>query len=81
LPKGAFYLFVDVSKLYGGKVRDIEITSSEDVANALMQYYNVAVVPSSAFGYPDYIRISYATSMRDVVEGSNRIERFIKDNF
>jgi aspartate aminotransferase len=81
LPKGAFYLFVDVSKLYGGKVRDIEINSSEDVAKALMQYYNVAVVPSSAFGYPDYIRISYATSMRDVVEGSNRIERFIKDNF
>lgn len=81
LPKGAFYLFVDVSKLYGGKVRDIEINSSEDVAKALMDYYNVAVVPSGAFGYPDYIRISYATSMRDVVEGTNRIERFVKDNY
>lgn len=81
LPKGAFYLFVDVSKLYGGKVRDIEIRTSEDVAKALMDYYNVAVVPSGAFGYPDYIRISYATSMRDVVEGTNRIERFVKDNF
>lgn len=81
LPKGAFYLFVDVSKLYGGNVRGMDIKSSEDVAKALMDYYNVAVVPSDAFGYPDYIRISYATSMRNVVEGSNRIERFIKDNF
>lgn len=81
LPKGAFYLFVDVSKLFGGKVKDIEINTSEDVAKALMEYYSVAVVPSGAFGYPDYIRISYATSMRDVVEGSNRIERFVKENF
>jgi len=81
LPKGAFYLFVDVSKLYGTTVRGIEINSSDDVAKALMEFYNVAVVPSGAFGYPDYIRISYATSMRDVVEGSNRIERFIKENF
>jgi aspartate aminotransferase len=81
LPKGAFYLFVDVSRLYGGKVRDMDINSSEDVARALMEYYNVAVVPSDAFGCPDYIRISYATSMRDVVEGSNRIERFVKENF
>jgi aspartate aminotransferase len=74
-------LFVDVSKLYGGKVRDIDINTSEDVAMALMRYYNVAVVPSTAFGCPDYIRISYATSMRDVVEGSNRIEHFVKENF
>lgn len=81
LPKGAFYLFVDVSKLFGGKVRGIDINSSEDVARVLMDFYNVAVVPSGAFGYPDYIRISYATSMRDVVEGSNRIERFVKENF
>lgn len=81
LPKGAFYLFVDVSRLYGGKVRDIDINTSEDVAKALMEYYNVAVVPSDAFGCPNYIRISYATSMRDVVEGSNRIERFVKENF
>lgn len=81
LPKGAFYLFVDVSKLFGGNVRGIDINSSEDVAKALMEFYNVAVVPSGAFGYPNYIRISYATSMRDVVEGSNRIEHFVKENF
>lgn len=81
LPKGAFYLFVNVSRLYGGTVRGVEINSSKDVADTLMRFYNVAVVSSEAFGYPDYIRISYATSMRDVVEGSNRIERYVKENF
>lgn len=81
LPKGAFYLFVNVSRLYGGTVRGVEIKSSKDVAETLMRFYNVAVVSSEAFGYPDYIRISYATSMRDVVEGSNRIERYVKENF
>lgn len=81
LPKGAFYLFVDVSKLFGSTVNGFEIKSSEDVAKILFEKYNVAVVPSTAFGYDNYIRISYATSMRDIVEGTNRIERFVKENF
>ncbi|MGN1318786.1 MAG: pyridoxal phosphate-dependent aminotransferase [Lachnospirales bacterium] len=81
LPKGAFYLFVDVSKLLGYEIQGIKINNSSDVAKALLELYNVVVVPSDAFGYENYIRISYATSMRDVVEGCNRIEKFIKENF
>lgn len=81
LPKGAFYLFVDVSKLFGKEVMGVKINSSADVAKILLDFYQVVVVPSDAFGYEDYIRISYATSMRDIVEGCNRIERFTKDNF
>ena len=81
LPKGAFYLFVDVSKLFGAIIDGIEIKSSGDVAKILMDKYNVAVVASDAFGYKNYIRISYATSMRDIVEGTRRIEKFVKDNF
>lgn len=81
LPKGAFYLFVDVSKLFGAVVDGVEIKCSGDVAQILMDKYNVAVVASDAFGYKDYIRISYATSMRDIVEGTRRIEKFVKDNF
>lgn len=81
LPKGAFYLFVDVSKLLGKKIGDYTVTTSEDVAKILFEKYNVAVVPSTAFGYDNHIRISYATSMRDIVEGVNRIERFVKENF
>lgn len=81
LPKGAFYLFVDISKLCGLKVDDIEIKDSEDVAKILLEQYNVAVVPCNVFGYEKYIRISYATSMGNIVEGVNRIEKFVKHNF
>jgi aspartate aminotransferase len=81
IPKGAFYLFVDVSKLLGHTVCGVELKTSEDVAKVLLEKYLVAVVPSNAFGYENYIRISFATSMRDVVEGSNRIEKFVKENF
>jgi aspartate aminotransferase len=81
IPKGAFYIFVDISKLLGKTVKGVELKTSEDVAKVLFDYYLVAVVPSTAFGYDNYIRISFATSMRNVVEGSNRIEKFIKDNF
>ncbi len=81
IPKGAFYLFVDVSKLLGREIDGKILETSRDVADVLMDKYNVAVVPSDAFGYSDYIRISFATSMRDIVEGSRRIEKFVKDNF
>ncbi len=81
LPKGAFYLFVDVSKLLGQSVGEYRIETADDVAEVLFDKYNVAVVPSGAFGYEDHIRISYATGMRDIVEGVNRIERFVKENF
>lgn len=81
IPKGAFYLFVDVSKLLGREVDGKVIETSSDVADVLMDKYNVAVVPSDVFGYKDYIRISYATSMRDIVEGTRRIEKFVKENF
>ncbi len=81
LPKGAFYLFVDVSKLLGNSVRGTLLNDSRDVADVLMNSYGVAVVPSDAFGVKNYIRISYATSMRDIVEGANRIEKFVKQNF
>lgn len=81
LPKGAFYLFVDVSKLLGREIDGKVLETSKDVADVLMDKYNVAVVPSDAFGYRDYIRISYATSMRDIAEGTRRIEKFVKDNF
>ncbi len=81
LPKGAFYLFVDVSKLLGNEVMGVKLETSADVAGILLDFYNVVVVPSDAFGYDNHIRISYATSMRDIIEGCNRIEKFVKDNF
>lgn len=81
LSKGAFYVFVDISKLLGHSIGEYKIETAGDVADVLFEKYNVAVVSSDAFGYDDYIRISFATGMRDIVEGVNRIERFVKENF
>ncbi len=80
-PKGAFYQFIDVSKLFGYIIDDITIKDSEDVAKILLDKYKVCVVPCNMFGYEKYIRLSYTTSMQNLVEGINRIEQFIKQNF
>ncbi len=75
-PQGAFYVFADISALlgksYGGKV----LNDSLDAAEAMLDA-GVAVVPGSAFGSPDYIRLSYAIDKADIEEGLNRIEDFV----
>ena len=68
-PDGAFYIFPAVSSLYGrGPVRD-----SQSFAEFLLDEARVAVVPGSAFGSDEHIRISYAVSMDRLREGVRRI--------
>jgi aspartate aminotransferase len=71
-PKGAFYLFPDVSGLLS---RD-GVRTSADFAQALLEKEHVVVTPGEAFDAPGYLRISYATSMEQLREGANRILRF-----
>jgi len=76
-PQGAFYVFVNVSAILG-KVYDGEIIEdSTHLAKLLLDKAKVAVVPGSAFGADNYLRLSYATSMSKIVEGLARIEKFI----
>ena len=63
-PQGAFYLFPDVSALGGG----------DKVAEYLLDAAHVAVVPGSAFGRPDCIRLSYAISTAEITEAMRRIK-------
>ena len=65
--QGAFYLFPNVSELG---------LSSSDFCSRLLEEENVAAVPGLAFGADDYIRISYATSMEQIVKGLDRMEQF-----
>jgi len=81
LPKGAFYLFVDISKMCGMKVFGVKINNAGDVAKILLDRYKVAVVPCESFGFENYIRLSYAISMEHIVDGIDRIEKFVKENF
>lgn len=69
--EGAFYVFPEVRSFFGrGSVRD-----SQTFANYLLDEARVAVVPGSAFGNDDHVRISYATSMERLREGIQRIEK------
>lgn len=72
-PKGAFYAFPNVSKIYGKSVEGRKISSSSDLALYLLEKANVALVPGSAFGNDDHIRLSYATSIQEIKKGVERI--------
>ena len=77
-PKGAFYLMINVSSVYGKAINGKTIKNSLDFSSELLEEEKVAVIPGAAFGLDKFIRLSYATAQKDIEEGLNRIENFIK---
>ncbi len=75
-PQGAFYLFPRVSAWFGARLGDRVISSALDLAQLLLDEALLGVVPGEAFGAPDSIRISYATSTENVRRACERLERF-----
>ena len=73
-PNGAFYLFPDVSYYYGKSNGSKTINNSTDLCLYLLDKAHVALVPGEAFGSPECIRISYATSKEQITEAINRIK-------
>ena len=76
-PQGAFYIMVNVSKLFGRSVGGVIIGSAIGFAHALLDDADVAVIPCEPFGAPDYVRLSYAVSDDDVRKGVERIADFV----
>ncbi len=76
-PQGAFYVMVNISKLIGKTINGKAINNSVDFADYLLDDAKVAVVPGIGFGNDNYIRLSYATSLDNIKEGLNRIEKAI----
>lgn len=75
-PAGAFYNYINVDKLIGKKDPDgNRIKSSIDLAAFFLSDAEVAVVPGVAFGLDPFFRISFATSMENLEEALNRLER------
>ena len=73
-PAGAFYMFVDV-----GDVLSVDgLRTSNDFAEALLEEARVAVTPGEAFDAPGFLRLSYATSMENLREGSRRLIEFVR---
>ena len=77
-PKGAFYVFVDVSALYGKTYEGIQINGSLTFADCALKK-GVALIPGVAFGNDNCIRLSYAISKEDIAEGLNRFIAFINE--
>ena len=77
-PKGAFYVFVDVSSFYGKKFGETVINGSLSFADCALSK-GVALIPGIAFGNDNCIRLSYAISKEDIVEGLGRFKAFISE--
>lgn len=79
LPQGAFYVFPDVSALFGKSYKGAVISNSSDFSAYLLDEANVAVVPGVDFGHDNHIRLSYATSMKNIEEGMERIRNAVME--
>jgi len=78
LPMGAFYLFPDVSELFGMSFNGKSLDNSDDVAMFLIEEAHVATVSGAAFGTPECIRISYAAADDVLEEAVRRIEAAVR---
>ncbi len=79
LPKGAFYMMLNISQLIGKSLNGRVIRGSDDFAEMLLESQKVAVVPARAFGDDRYVRLSYATSRDKITLGLARIAEFVKE--
>ena len=73
-PDGAFYVFPDVSSYFGSTLRGTKINNADDFSMYLLAQANVASVTGDAFGNPNCIRFSYATSEDLLIEAMRRIK-------
>lgn len=76
-PKGAFYTFIRVEDTFDMNYKGEKIGDVSRFASILLEDYNVAVIPCTDFGFPGYIRLSYAISMEQIEKGLDRIASFL----
>ncbi|MGN0804720.1 MAG: pyridoxal phosphate-dependent aminotransferase, partial [Candidatus Coproplasma sp.] len=77
-PDGAFYVMLLCYNFYGKSYEGKKINGSMDLCDALLTYEKVAATPGVCFGDDDAIRLSYALSMEEMLEGLRRIADFAK---
>ena len=77
VPEGAFYVFPDVSSFFGKTIKGQLIKDATDFSMFLLAEANVATVTGDAFGNPNCIRFSYATSEALLTEAMRRIKEAV----
>ena len=80
LPKGAFYVYPDVTALIGRDFNGVRPANTSQLAEVILDQAKVAVVPGEAFGTPGYFRFSYALSDNDLEEGISRIAKLVSES-
>ena len=75
VPQGAFYVFPDVSSIFGKTFNGVKINNATDLSLFLLEEALVATVTGDAFGNPNCIRISYAASQKQIIEAIERIKK------
>jgi|MDTC01.2.fsa_nt_gb aspartate aminotransferase len=78
-PEGAFYVFPNISGLFGRAYQGEKISSPATLSRLLLESVHLSVVQGDPFGSLEHIRISYATSMDRLEEGLNRLDGFVQD--
>ncbi|BDS10013.1 pyridoxal phosphate-dependent aminotransferase [Aureispira anguillae] len=76
-PEGAFYVFPDISALYGKSVDGKVINNSSDFCEYILYTAHVAIVAGVAFGADDCVRIAYSTSEDQLIEAIGRIKKAV----
>jgi aspartate/methionine/tyrosine aminotransferase len=76
-PAGAFYVFPNIAAFFGRSFNGQYINDSYEFCDYILQEAKVTVIPGTAFGSDDHIRISYATSMHNLEKGMNRLEQVL----
>jgi aspartate aminotransferase len=76
-PKGAFYVFPDISYYFGKTIHGVTINNASDFSMFLLEKANVATVSGEAFGAPNNIRLSYAASTEELKEALRRIKEVL----
>jgi aspartate aminotransferase len=74
-PDGAFYVFADFSGLLSRKYRGEAVSTTQRLAEILLEEFGVATVPGSAFGREGYLRLSFAISEADIRKAMERVAR------
>lgn len=78
-PKGAFYVFPDISSFFGKTLKNKKINNASDFAIYLLEKAHVATVTGEAFGSPNNIRISYAASTENIQNAIQRIKNAVEN--
>ena len=76
-PQGAFYAYPSFEGVLGRQINGHQIDSTLDLAAALLEDVNVAIVPGEAFGIGGAARLSFALGDEDLTEGVQRIVDFL----